>query len=65
MKVTVSFNFEFEPDTKGLDPKEKKSYAEHVTRLELNDMLRKTSDPSSLFTIKVEDDGDDHPIPID
>ena len=65
MKVTVSFNFEFEPDTQGLDSEEKKSYAEHVTRLELNDMLKSTSDPSSLFTIKVEDDGDDHPIPID
>lgn len=65
MKVIIDFHFEFKPDTDGIDPKEKRAYSEHIAREELNSIIKETSDPSSLFTIIVEDDGDDHPIPID
>ena len=65
MRVMIDFHFEFEPDTDGINSKEKRAYSEHVAREELNNILKETSDPSSLFIITVEDDGDDHPIPID
>ena len=65
MKSIIEFHMEFEPDTTGIDAKEKKRYAEHITRLELASILKNMSDPTSIFTITVEDDGDDHPIPID
>ena len=65
MRTIIEFHMEFEPDTSGIDAKEKKKYAEHITRVELASMLKEMSDPTSIFTITVEDDGSDHPIPID
>lgn len=65
MRVMIDFHFEFEPDTDGIEQEMKRAYSEHVAREELNHILKETSDPSSLFTITVEDDGSDHPIPVD